>query len=81
MEGTLRMSEATLYALENKTMEHDEAVELLQEIMAMLNGPESPSPVIVHNMEDIPSALQELLDTYNDLASAMDDIKNISDWS
>ena len=81
MEGKVNLSEAQLYEMENKTMEPDEAVELLQEILAILNGPDSPSHVIVHSMEDIPSAIQEVLDIHNDLVSAMEDIKNISEWS
>ncbi len=81
MEGTVNLSEATLYALGDKTMEENEAEELLKEIMAIVNGPESPAPIIVHNLEDLPSVVQEILDIYNDLESVLQDIKGLADWS
>ncbi len=81
MTHTINLSEATLYALGDQTMEENEAIELLKEVMGIINGPDNPSMSIVHNLEDIPSAVQETLDAYNDLISIMDDIKGLTDWS
>ncbi len=78
MDAHINLSESTLDVLGDRMMEPNEAVELLQEIMALLNGPDNPSSSIVHNVEDLPSAIQELLDEYNNLESTMGDIRDLS---
>ncbi len=81
MEGTTSLSEAQLYALENKTMEQDEALELITEIMEIVNGPDAPNDIVCYNEKFLPSVIIELCERIVDLEDTLDKIQDISKFS
>ncbi|KKN54358.1 hypothetical protein LCGC14_0593360 [marine sediment metagenome] len=75
MEGKVNLSEATLYALGDKTMDKSEAEEILDGIMDLINGPDAPDDTVCFDVQFLPTVILEVLERISEYEDKLEQIR------